>query len=321
MTLITTSSGPKTRVAYFETELILGLGGMVATLVSAFGAVWYQQRGERKRKSELLPPSVNQVAAPAAPPGVPVVMTHLEQVQKRGYLVVGAVLHPPLSEFSVRSSAESFSGYYVELAKAVAVQEKLGVRFECVDWSEICGVFESREVDLVVSVFDTRARSNYADFVAPFHAISICGLTLLSAPEFSDLKALCDSDLVIAVTRGEAGWELVQDMKISRHRLVVIESSDLSALVAQVERGVADIAIVDEVTAVGAVRNHPHLKAVMTERPAAVSRNAIMVPKGDVEFANWVDDAFTRARDSNAELVEFERRILSDWSGLIRRYR
>lgn len=306
------------RAAWVRRPVILyidpvAVAGVIATVVTGFGAVWLQNRHP---KSDAGNSHDNSVAPQADSP----LESHLERLLKSRKLTIGAVKHPPLSDYQFTSSGIVFSGLYVELAKLVAARMGLKAEFKPVSWSEIPHAFDAGELDLVVSVFDTQGRRKTADFVAPFHSISLCGVVLRSSDKVSELGDLSNPDVRVAVTSGEAADEVVRELRIPKSRVLAVASQRLDDMMALVETGRADVALVDSVTGRGVENRNFAFEVVMADGELGVSRNAIMVPKGDDAFAAEMDELFTKARQ-DVLIQELEEEVLAECRGSIKRFR
>ncbi len=301
------------------------VGGSIASLT---GVVDLQDRFRRRNSGELALAVAGAarveaaaVAAPTHVAPIPLELSRTERVLRDGVLRCGCVKHPPLADFSLGAEEWEFEGLYVEMAYAVQTLEQIEVALTPIDWSELNRAFDEKELDLVLSVFETRQRASFGDFVCPFYRIGVSGVTQSLSDKVVEPIDLQRSDVTVVVTRGEAGWEsAVVDLRIPRHRLLVIESSDLGDMMDYVVTGRADVAICDDVTCNGCVTTRPGLRRVFADQPLNLCSNSIMVPKGDPVFASWIDDRFSKARH-HPDVLHREATVLEMSDRLIRRFR
>lgn len=246
---------------------------------------------------------------------------HLERITSSKILRAGTVKHPPLSDFEMTKGQVIFSGYYVELCKSVCETNDITPQFVAVDWADIpYKVFNQMDLDLVLSVFETVQRLDGGDFTSCFHKVRLTGLTNSQNTKVSDVNDLYKDDVRIVVTRGEAGWEYVtRELKVPRHRLIIVENSNITEMMDYVLTGRVDVAICDEVSCQEYAKNNRKVKHLFKNNEIFICKNCIMVPKDDKEFRDWVNLEFRKSRNV-PQLLELEEKILSDPEKLIRKY-
>lgn len=261
---------------------------------------------------------------PVLSPGLPAGKDdgrRLPRIKKLKRLRCGAIKHPPLSDvtFSERDRP-SFSGYYVELARVVA--RRTGVRFDFVpiDWNDFAeDVFQKRQVDLVLSVFETSERRDYASFACHFHRIGLCAL-VRDASELSSLRDLDRPNLRWALSKGEAGWEYaIQERGVKSRQAVVVEHPSIAAALDVLSAGGADVAVADRLTCEQYLRSHPTAGLRAISEGILDFKNAIMVPRNDEEFERWVSAEFRSAR-LTPQMQALEEKMLTECGGVVTKY-
>lgn len=281
------------------------------TLGGSLLVVLVQSRLSRRPEQEPPHPS----------PIPPVVLTRLERVRTERRLRCGCVKHPPLANFEHLDNDCHYSGFYIDLARTVAHTEQLDLEMFAVDWTELPEAFSEMKLDLVLSVFETKARLGYGDFVAAFHKIGIGAVCASASQKVQQVTDLSKPDVRIVVARGEAAWEYAaHELRVPKHRLIVVENSSLPDIMDYVLTGKADVAICDDWSCHEGVSRNLGLRHIFTDDSLYVCKNAIMVPRGDPEFAAWIDMAFSNAR-LRPEMIAEESRVLATTDGLIRRFR
>ena len=246
----------------------------------------------------------------------------LDRIMDTKKFRVGCIKHPPLCDFSWKQGRPSFSGLYVELSQVLCETNGLQPEFFPVDWSQVPdGVFTKElDLDLVLSIFETSQRSEKADFTAGFYKVGVTGIALKENARVSDVDDLSKDDVRIVVTKGEAGWEYVtRDLRTPRYRLIVVESSDLSEMMAYVLTKRADIAICDEVSCYDFAQLHPEVVHLFRENHLYTCKNSIMVRKNEPRLREWLNVEFRKARLVQSIQV-IEKSILADPRQVIRKH-
>lgn len=286
----------------------------VATLLSLAVAIWLDFRKKREASHDD-----EDRAAPSAVPAP--VASRLERIRKTGTLRCGVIHHPPLSFIDYEGGRTTFGGYYVDLARRVGVEQGLEVEFVALDWGLLPTAMDEGGVDLVLSIFETRARLGYADFVAAFHKIGVSGVVRDSPTPIRDVSQLSDPNTRVGVVVGEVGWEyVVHELRLPRRQVVQVDSGSLKTAFSPLLSGDADVAIVDDVTCAEWVREHPGYVHVFTEDSLYLCKNSIMVPKGETQFGRWVDDVFQQAR-RDPGVMALEDHALQLSEGWVKRFR
>jgi ABC-type amino acid transport substrate-binding protein len=268
--------------------------------------------------------------APAPPPPAPPVSVsvsvpasagRLHEVLKRGVLRCGCIKHPPLCDFEFQGRTPRFSGLYVEMARAVGKNVGIEVEFAPVDWSELRDAFQPPlNLDLVMSILESRERRTFADFTAFFYSVGVGAIVKRGDERFQKASDLKGEDVCVVVTKGEIGWEYaVRELRLPRQNLTILESSDLTKMAALVVRGEADVVICDDVTCATMEQENPELQRIFKNRPLYLCNNAIMVPKNEPALAEWVQTEFERARESQ-EIREMEEAIFDAPDMLLMRF-
>lgn len=287
----------------------------MATLFTAIAAIivsiWLEFRKRESPGAEITPPDT----------GLANSTSRLEAIRSRGSLRVGVINHPPLSSWSKIGSITSFSGYYVELAREVGMAENVRMEFVPIDWGVLSSSFTNLNLDLVLSIFETRARLRFGDFVACLHKVGVSGVMRADSEKITDPSHLSDPHLRIGVVVGEVGWEYVtHELRLPRNQLVQVDSGKLQTAFSPLVSGDADVAIVDDLTCAQFVEENEGFQHVFKSESLYICKNSIMVPRGEVEFSEWVDDVFLKARHA-PHLVELEAETLRKAGGWVKKFR
>jgi hypothetical protein len=248
--------------------------------------------------------------------------SRIETVRQRGSFRFGCLNHWPLISWRTEAGGEFvFEGLYVDIARKVGELAGLEVELIPMDWGELSRSFDKYDLDAVLSVFETRARLEFGEFVAPMHNVGVGALVPVGSAKVREIPDLLKGDVKVAVVNGEVGWEVaVHDLKIPRHRLILVDSADLRNIFGPLLTGAADVGIIDAVSCAELIASNPGYEHVFQANPIQMCKNAIMVPRGDNAFAEWIDELFIRAR-SDAEILQTEAKLLLPYKDIIRRFR
>lgn len=245
----------------------------------------------------------------------------IDRVYASGKLRCGVVNHPPLSGWKYVGGVVEYSGYYPELARQVGRDTGLDIEFCEMDWGVLPEAFTEHKLDLVLSIFETRVRQEFADFAVALHKVGVSGVMAADRDPMLDVSDLSRPDVRVGVVIGEVGWEYItQELQLPRRQVVQIDSSTLGTAFSALMSGAVDVAIVDDLTCAEFVAAHPGYQHVFTDDPLYLCKNAIMVPKGEPEFRRWVDTVFLDARATPA-LRELEAATLKATGGWVKKFR
>jgi len=249
-----------------------------------------------------------------------------ELVMSKRHLRCGVTKHPPLADYQFTNDRQvTFSGYYVDLARDVAARTGLQVDFVPIQWQEFTSdifakpVADPRAIDLVLSVFETSERRDYADFTCNFHSIDLCAV-VADDSKIQTLDDLRGMQLRWAVAEGEAGWEYaVRELRIESFNTIVVQNPDIGTALSIVSAAAGDVAVVDRVTAYRYIRMHPQAKIRLLKESVLKFKNGIMVPRQDPDFEAWVRDEFSTSRRS-PQIAELESQMITDCGGAVTKY-
>ena len=248
--------------------------------------------------------------------------SRIDAVKGRGSFRFGCLNHWPLISWHAGADGDFvFEGLYVEIARKVGEVAGLDVELVPMDWGELSRSFDKYDLDAVLSVFETRARLEFGEFVAPMHKVGVGALVPVGAAKVREIPDLQRGDVKVAVVNGEVGWEVaVYDLKIPRHRLILVDSADLRNIFGPLLTGAADVGIIDTVSCAELIASNPGYEHLFSSDPIQMCKNAIMVPRGDNAFAEWIDELFIQAR-SDSEILQREAEVLAPYKDIIRRFR
>lgn len=251
--------------------------------------------------------------------------SRLDVVLAKKNLRCGVTKHAPLADYQFTDDRRvTFSGYYVDLARDVGARNGLQIDFVPIQWHEFmtdmfaAPAADPRAVDLVLSVFETHERRDYADFTCNFHCVDLCAVVQADSP-IDSLDDLRDKRLRWAVAEGEAGWEYaVRELRIDSYDTIIVRHPDIGTALSVLGAG-GDVAVVDRLTADKFIAAHPNARIRLLREQVLQFKNGIMIPRRDAPFEAWVRAEFSASRKI-APLAEAERRMLADCRGAVKRY-
>ncbi|HEX2059502.1 MAG TPA: transporter substrate-binding domain-containing protein, partial [Thermoanaerobaculia bacterium] len=281
------------------------------------------ERVERDLRRLLQRPELS--GARITPTSAPSRSSRLDFVLSKKRLRCGVTKHPPLADYQFTDDRFlTFSGYYVDLARDVGARNGLQIDFVPIQWHEFVNdmfaipAAHPRAIDLVLSVFETHDRREYADFTCNFHCVDLCAVVQTDSP-IQSLDDLRNTRLRWAVAEGEAGWEYaVRELRIDSYDTIVVKHPDIGTALGVLGAG-GDVAVVDRLTADKFIAAHPTARIRLLGEQVWQFKNGIMIPRRDPDFEEWVRTEFSASRRT-PPLAEAERQMLADCRGAVKRY-
>lgn len=209
----------------------------------------------------------------------------LDKAIARGYIVVGttADYHP----FTYQES-DRYGGFDIELARLIAAELGVEVRFVHTTWSDLTGHLKAERFDLAVGgITRTLRRQQVAAFTEPVHVIGKCPLVRAEdANYFTSLESIDKEDVIVAVNPGGTNEAYVR-RNLNRAKIMTVE--DNLSIPELVATGGADVMITDNVEAVNSSRRDPRLVAVSPFQPWTRETLGLMTHRDDQAFLNWLN--------------------------------
>lgn len=204
---------------------------------------------------------------------------------ERGYIVVGTTsdYHP----FTYRES-DHYRGFDVELARLVAQELGVEVRFTPTTWPSLMDDLRAEKFDLAVGgITRTLKRQQVAAMTDPVHVIGKCPLVRVEDSErFTSLRAIDAEGVTVAVNPGGTNEAYVR-ANLARARILTVE--DNLSIPELVATGSADVMLTDNVEAVNASRRDPRLVAISPSQPWTRETLGLMTYRDDQAFLNWLN--------------------------------
>ncbi len=230
------------------------------------------------------------LAAMAALPLLAAVAAHaqsaLDEILGSGVLKVGTT--GDWNPMSVRDPAtNSYKGYDIDVMTQLA--EDLGVKVEFVptDWKTLVNGIVSGKYHLTGSASVSGARAKVAGFSDSYFSLATVPLTLKdNLGRFHDWSDLDKPDVTVAATLGTTQEAQVkQFFPNANHKIVEAPARDFQEVLA----GRADAHITSNVEAFTLVDKYPQLAIVPVSAPKARTPVAMLMPRDDQVWINYVD--------------------------------
>lgn len=215
----------------------------------------------------------------------------LDTIKSNKVMRVGYVRFAPCAH--VNPQTQQLEGIFVDAIREVGADMNVQVEFKETTLATFAAALDAGEFDFSIGpTFITPSRSAAVDFTKPLLALGNSGLVKKeNAPEFASVDALKRPNLRIAVLQGQAMEQFVRS-RVPGANLIVIAGSDLTAPLAAVEAGQADIGLTNSVTVQQYAASHPDTTAVFTDENA-LSRLALawVVRTGDDRLREFLNSS------------------------------
>lgn len=233
-------------------------------------------------------------------------------------LTVGVFDNDPI--VSIGTDGE-LQGLYGELIKIIARKYSLKIKAVRVRNRRALQKVASRECDIVLGLFQTSLRARDADFCALLYAGVIAAVTLSPELRLRSLSELAASEAKIAVGCDEAAATLIEHgLGLSSDRFIGTDSSFAGDVMRALENGSADLAISDGIACANYVelkaRQFPGLRLLFDRCPLSIAHYAVMTPKGQPVFTEWLDQE-CRLACQNEAFQRLDSEILRKYPRLI----
>lgn len=210
----------------------------------------------------------------------------LDRILEYGVLRVGTT--GDWIPMSVRDpNTDEYSGYDIDLMKALAADMGVKVEFVRMDWGNLVKGLEAGLYDVTTSASLTPYRATKAGFSESYFTVATVPVTLrANEGRFNTWNDLNRPGVVIAATMGTSQEKQIEELfPQADHRIVVTPRRDYEEVLA----GRADAHITSDVEAIKLVETYNELMIVPVEAPRAPSPVALMLPRTDQVWINFVN--------------------------------
>lgn len=221
----------------------------------------------------------------------------LKDVLARNELRVGITLAPP---WSMRNDDGEYEGFEIEVARRLAADMEVDVRFLRYDNDRLILALEGGEIDLIASGLTVSPeRALHVNFSRPYATGGI-GMATNSetTANVSRLEDLNDPEFSIAAVADSVAANLANRV-LPAARLIEFDSSDEAATA--IVNGEVDVYLEEEPVPNYLALEHPGSIDVPVNRPLLETRSAFAVNKGDPDFVFFLD-AWIESREADTWL-------------------
>lgn len=223
----------------------------------------------------------------------------LDRIKREKVIHAGYIKYPPFVE--VEPSAGRPSGYFIDLMEQVRtfMGRDIRIDYEETAWGTMVSGIQSGRFDVVVSgIFSTIPRSMEVTFPKPLLYVGLSGVARRGDTRFMSAEDLKKPGLTIAVTAGEVGHEYAQRF-LPDAKLIVIDTPDITRPMLEVLAGRADIGLADSMSCFNFVAAHAAQAVHLFDtRPLYVYATTVMIPRGDPDWKDFLDQAFMFLQNS-----------------------
>lgn len=222
----------------------------------------------------------------------------LQEVLSRGELRVGVTMAAP---WAMRDEDGEYSGFEIDVARKLAADMDVEVRFRRYDFGELIRAMEAGEIDLIAAGLTISAeRALHVNFSNPY-AIGGIGMATNTATtsEVDKLDELNSPDFSVAVMANSVGEQLAQ--RIMPRARIMTYRSETDASTALVS-GEVDIYLDEQPLPTFLALEYPDQVDVPVNEPLVETRSAFAVAKGDPDFLAFLN-AWIQAREADTWLA------------------
>lgn len=218
----------------------------------------------------------------------------LKRVLETKVIRVGFFHYPPLIDYDETADSVVATGLYAEVLQWFAKEHSLRIEWHALKLSEALHSVTHHEVDCYACIMMSDVRYRACDFVGLLHSIAVVGVVRKdeqSVKHPSDLTIR--RDIKVAVCQGEIGHHTAfTTLRIPSRRLIEINATDITAIIAQVRDGNASVALADALSCkrmMKTSRGKKEFKLVFADPPILTVPNGFMIAKDEKDFSDWLD--------------------------------
>ncbi|MDJ1134155.1 transporter substrate-binding domain-containing protein [Streptomyces iconiensis] len=185
-------------------------------------------------------------------------------------------------------ATKSYTGIDIDMAKNLATSLGVKPRFVATTWAELMGDLTAGKCDIGMGgVSVTLARAQDVYFGTPYlvdgkAAIARCE----NKSKYQSMKGIDRPGVRVIVNPGGTNEAFV---KTNIHEATVITHTDNTTVFDEIVAGRADVMITDSSETEYQAKLEPELCAINPDRPFAFGEKAYLLPRGDEEFKEYVD--------------------------------
>jgi len=238
--------------------------------------------------------------------------TVLDRISQRGVLVVGTAASMP--PFNMTTKEGDVIGLEPDMAKLMAEEMGVKLRFEVIPFSELLPALEAGKVDLILSQMTITGKRNMkVAFVGPYFISGKSFVTKIKwIASVKDASQVDSPKTTMVALKGSTSQTFVEK-DVPKAKLVL--AKDYDEAVDMVLKGKVDIMVADYPICVLTVLRNPGEGLISVITPLNYEPIGIALPGKDPLVVNWMENFLTTLEESGG-LDLLKERWLTDSSWL-----
>ena len=210
----------------------------------------------------------------------------LDEIMKSGTLKVGTTGDFPGWSFMNPETSE-YEGYDIDVAMKLAEDMGVEVEFVATDWKNLVSGVVANKYHMTSSASITAKRAITAGYSNSYYGTGTVAMVLSkNKDKISSWDQINNSDYSVAVTLGTV-FENEATKSFPDAKLIAVEAP--AREYQEVLSGRADVSLTSKVDAMKLVQLYPELTIVNLDEPKNAKLFAILLPRGDQEWINFVN--------------------------------
>lgn len=210
----------------------------------------------------------------------------LDEIMKSGTLKVGTTGDFPGWSFMNPETSE-YEGYDIDVAMKLAEDMGVEVEFVATDWKNLVSGVVANKYHMTSSASITAKRAITAGYSNSYYGTGTVAMVLSkNKDKISSWDQINNSNNSVAVTLGTV-FENEATKSFPDAKLIAVEAP--AREYQEVLSGRADVSLTSKVDAMKLVQLYPELSIVNLDEPKNAKLFAILLPRGDQEWINFVN--------------------------------
>ena len=210
----------------------------------------------------------------------------LDEIMKSGTLKVGTTGDFPGWSFMNPETSE-YEGYDIDVAMKLAEDMGVEVEFVATDWKNLVSGVVANKYHMTSSASITAKRAITAGYSNSYYGTGTVAMVLSkNKDKIFSWDQINNSDYSVAVTLGTV-FENEATKSFPDAKLIAVEAP--AREYQEVLSGRADVSLTSKVDAMKLVQLYPELSIVNLDEPKNAKLFAILLPRGDQEWINFVN--------------------------------
>ena len=210
----------------------------------------------------------------------------LDEIMKSGTLKVGTTGDFPGWSFMNPETSE-YEGYDIDVAMKLAEDMGVEVEFVATDWKNLVSGVVANKYHMTSSASITAKRAITAGYSNSYYGTGTVAMVLSkNKDKIFSWDQINNSDYSVAVTLGTV-FENEATKSFPDAKIIAVEAP--AREYQEVLSGRADVSLTSKVDAMKLVQLYPELSIVNLDEPKNAKLFAILLPRGDQEWINFVN--------------------------------